>query len=223
MAEIISHICQDNVGRWIIQSNEEHSVGVARLAARFAGEFGMSEWGKVLGLLHDKGKESQAFQQHIRKDSGYEPDIKVCGNYNHAFIGGVLARRLYGKSADIFFVNQIVSHHTGLHDYDEIEGILNQDIPAEVNANIEKEKLNVPAFKIQTNDFHHLARMMFSCLVDADFLDTEAFMDKESSMLRGNKATLYDLLPLLENKLKDLKAKADNSNVNAISLNSATL
>lgn len=147
MAEIISHICQDNVGRWIIQSNEEHSVGVARLAARFAGEFGMSEWGKVLGLLHDKGKESQAFQQHIRKDSGYEPDIKVCGNYNHAFIGGVLARRLYGKSADIFFVNQIVSHHTGLHDYDEIEGILNQDIPAEVNANIEKEKLNVPAFK----------------------------------------------------------------------------
>lgn len=109
-----------------------------------------------------------------------------------------------------------MSHHTGLHDYDEIEGILNQDIPAEVNINIGKEKLNVPAFKIETNDFHHLARMMFSCLVDADFLDTEAFMDKESSMLRGNKATLYDLLPLLENKLKDLKAKADNSNVNAI-------
>lgn len=216
MAEIISHIYQDNVGRWIIQSNEEHSVGVARLAARFAGEFGMSEWGKVLGLLHDKGKESQAFQQHIRKDSGYEPDIKVCGNYNHAFVGGVLARRLYGKSADIFFVNQIVSHHTGLHDYDEIEGILNQDIPAEVNVNIGKEKLNVPAFKIQTNDFHHLARMMFSCLVDADFLDTEAFIDKESSVLRRNKATLHDLLPLLENKLKDLKAKADNSNVNTI-------
>lgn len=216
MAELISHIYQDNVGHWIIQSNEEHSVGVARLASRFADEFGMSEWGKVLGLLHDKGKESHAFQQHIKKESGYEPDIKVCGNYNHAFIGGVLARRLYGKSADIFFVNQIVSHHTGLHDYDEIDGILNQDIPAEVNVNIGKEKLNVPAFKIQTNDFHHLARMMFSCLVDADFLDTEAFMDKESSELRRNKATLHDLLPLLEKKLKDLKAKADNSNVNAI-------
>lgn len=216
MTELISHIYQDHVGHWIIQSNEEHSVGVARLASHFAGEFGMSGWGKVLGLLHDKGKESHAFQQHIIKESGYEPDIKVCGNYNHAFIGGILARRLYGKSADIFFVNQIVSHHSGLHDYDEIEGILNQDIPVEVNAKIEKEKLNVPAFKIQTNDFHHLARMMFSCLVDADFLDTEAFMDKESSVLRRNKATLHDLLPLLENKLKDLKAKAENSNVNAI-------
>lgn len=67
MAELISHIYQDNVGRWIIQSNEEHSVGVTRLASRFAGEFGMSEWGKVLGQLHDKGKESHAFQQHIKK------------------------------------------------------------------------------------------------------------------------------------------------------------
>ena len=69
---------------------------------------------------------------------------------------------------------------------------------------------------MQANDFHHLARMLFSCLVDADFLDTEAFMDKESSALRQNKDTLNDLLPLLENKLKDLKAKADCSEVNII-------
>ena len=54
--------------------------------------------------------------------------------------------------------------------------------------------------------------------MDADFLDTEAFMDKESSMLRRNKATLPDLLPLLENKLKDLKAKADNSDVESVSI-----
>ena len=67
MAELISHIYQDYVGHWIIQSNEEHSVGVARLASCFAGEFGMNEWGKVLGQLHDKGKESHAFQQHIKK------------------------------------------------------------------------------------------------------------------------------------------------------------
>ena len=59
MAELISHIYQDNVGRWIIQSNEEHSVGVTRLASRFAGEFGMSEWGKVLGQLHDKKQKSK--------------------------------------------------------------------------------------------------------------------------------------------------------------------
>lgn len=68
MAELISHIYQDHVGHWIIQSNEEHSIGVAELASRFAGEFGMSGWGKVLGQLHDKGKESHAFQQHIKRE-----------------------------------------------------------------------------------------------------------------------------------------------------------
>ena len=58
--------------------------------------------------------------------------------------------------------------------------------------------------------------MLFSCLVDADFLDTEAFIDMESSALRQNKDTLKDLLPLLENKLKDLKTKADSSEINII-------
>lgn len=91
------------------------------LASQFAGEFGMSEWGKVLGLLHDKGKESAAFQQYIRKESGYEPNIKISGRHNHAYIGGILARKYYGMTSDNFFVNQIISHHTGLHDSDEIK------------------------------------------------------------------------------------------------------
>lgn len=43
MAEIISHIYQDKTGHWVIQSNENHSAGVAKLASQFAGEFGMSE------------------------------------------------------------------------------------------------------------------------------------------------------------------------------------
>lgn len=98
MTEIISHIYQDNEGHWVIQSNEDHSAGVAKLASQFAGEFGMSEWGKVLGLLHDKGKETDAFQQYIKKESGYAPDIKICGKHHHAYVGGILAQKYYGKS-----------------------------------------------------------------------------------------------------------------------------
>lgn len=214
--QIISHIYKDRNGRWIIQSNEQHSAGVARLASQFAGEFEMAEWGKVLGLLHDKGKESTAFQQYIKKESGYEPNIKISGRHNHAYIGGILARKYYGMTSDNFFVNQIISHHTGLHDSDEIKGIVDQEIPSEINIYHIKQKLNRPALNIQKNDFHHLARMLFSCLVDADFLDTESFMDKESSALRQNKDTLKDLLPLLENKLKDLKTKANSSEINII-------
>lgn len=71
MKQIISHLYTDNSGNWVIQSNDEHSMGVAKLASQFAGEFGMSEYGKVLGLLHDKGKETDAFQRYIKSESGY--------------------------------------------------------------------------------------------------------------------------------------------------------
>lgn len=47
MKKIISHI-YNNEGNWVIQSNEEHSAGVAKLATQFTGEFGMSEWGNIL-------------------------------------------------------------------------------------------------------------------------------------------------------------------------------
>lgn len=71
MKDIISHIYQDTAGLWKIQTNAEHSNNVAELARSFADEFGMGTWGHVLGLLHDKGKESDAFQSYIRKESGF--------------------------------------------------------------------------------------------------------------------------------------------------------
>lgn len=213
---IISHIYKRDDNTWKMQSNDDHCVGVASLASKFAGEFGMASWGKVLGLLHDKGKESNAFQQHILKESGYAPDIRVNGDYNHAYIGGIIARQIYGKDSDNLFVNQIASHHTGLHDSDEIEGIINKSIPSEIDSNVPKESLNKPSFRITPCDFHHLSRMLYSCLVDADYLDTEAFMNEEASNLRGNKTPLSDLYTLLDEYLKSLKAGSSHSNVNTI-------
>ena len=43
--------------KWMFQSNEEHSKGVAKLTAAFAQKVGFEDWGTVMGLLHDKGKE----------------------------------------------------------------------------------------------------------------------------------------------------------------------
>lgn len=221
---IIAHLFKEDDNRWKIQSNEEHCAGVAGLASRFAGEFGMSSWGGLIGFLHDKGKESNAFQQHIKKVSGYSPEVKVIGNYHHAYVGGAIAGKQYGKSADNLIVNQILSHHSGLHDSDEIDAAIKKEmdqnhdgqLPPEINTDIGTIKLNKPPFVISPNDFHHLARMLFSCLVDADYLDTESFMDKTSSELRSGKATLTELLPKLENYLLELKANATDSAVNHV-------
>ena len=218
MDTTFSHLYYDTThGKWVVQTNEDHMNGVAKLAASFATAFGMCTWGRMLGLLHDIGKESTAFQQHIMKESGYAPDIKVKGDYHHAFIGAAIARKLYGKSYDNFLANQILSHHTGLHDTDELEADLTKQIPGEIDTDVEKLQLERPPFQsLSRCDFHHLSRMLYSCLVDADYLDTESFMDRQSAALRGCKDGLETLLSLLERHLEGLKTSAKASEVNTI-------
>lgn len=70
--------------------------------------------------------------------------------------------------------------------------------------------------KIDLMHFHHLSRMLFSCLVDADRLDTEHFMNVESWQKRGCASTLAELLPELEMYMKDLQEKASDTDVNRI-------
>ncbi len=224
MVKTISHLYQTLDGHWVIQSNEEHTKGVSKLASLFANEFGMASWGEVLGDLHDKGKESDAFQRHIRKESGYEPNVKAVGNHHHAYVGALIARRLYGKAFDNLLTNQILSHHSGLHDSDGIDSVLddelslnsNNELPREVDVNTKKVSLNKPPFATGPKDFHHLARMLYSCLVDADYLDTESFMDKKSYELRRNKVDLKLLLPLLESRLNRFKSSLEKSGINEI-------
>ena len=191
--QLISHLYQNKEnGQWVIQSNDEHQKGVAKIAASFAKRFELPSWGYALGLLHDKGKERAAFQQYIRKVNGLSTDDKKHYNdHAHAFVGGILAKDFMGKDVLNLLANQIISHHTGLYDYVEAENILQEKpLPEEIdkdNINIDipllyKEFLESPfsKFKVDRKHFHHLSRMLFSCLVDADRLDTEQFMNLES-------------------------------------------
>ena len=222
--EVISHLYKDKDDCWHIQSNEEHLEGVAKLAESFANEFGMGSWGRVLGLLHDKGKEQKTFQEYIMKSSGFRPELRVSGEHYHAFVGGLLAKSIYGNSSRRRRCNQIMSHHSGLHDYCDIEDTLKKNIPSDVNRCVEKIPLNRPPFsfstikgcKGMTPDANHLSRMLFSCLVDADYLDTELFMDEESARKRMNDIKLEALLPLFEAYIDSLQRGSTMSEVNTI-------
>lgn len=214
----ISHVRKDITGEIAcFQSNEEHCLRVAHLAKCHAAEFGMAEWAYVLGLLHDKGKEKHQFQEYIRDVNGipghasYTQEGKA-----HAYVGALMAHSLYGPQAKHLFCNQIASHHRELYDYYELEQKLRLPMPEEIIPLAEKPVLNRPPFKMSAEDFHHLSRMMFSCLVDADYLDTEAFMDERAHEMRGCHTSLRSLLPLLEQHLEMLGQAAAPSEVNRL-------
>ena len=215
----ISHIRKNQYGEIIsYQSNEEHCIGVAELAKQFASEFGMGDWGYVLGILHDKGKEKKEFQEYIQDVNGI-PGHKHWTEKGkaHAYVGALLAQGLYGKVATTFFGNAICGHHAGLYDYFELEKMISSsDLPSEVQMQTDAIQLNKAKFTLTENQINHLVRVLFSCLVDADYLDTEKFMNVSSASQRGHHKKLSELLILLEDHFCKLNNNSEDSTVNVI-------
>lgn len=122
----------------------------------------------------------------------------------------------------------IAGHHAGLPDWaaDEtgakalshrlqkkelLDCTLAQPIPGDIlNAPLPTSK---PA---KGTDPALWIRMLFSCLVDADFLDTEAFMDLNRSIARQGYPSLSELQPLLETHMQRLEIEARASEVNRL-------
>lgn len=153
----------------------DHLHGTAKLASGFAAAFDSGDAGHLAGMLHDIGKYSAHFQKRIR-DPVHTPP------HDHATAG---AKEL-GITPLGFAV---AGHHSGLPD-----GGNRVDPPSEPTLfgrlkkpvddygcwkqEVTPTSLHLPAY-LQTADRFTLSfytRMLYSCLVDADFLDTERFM-----------------------------------------------
>lgn len=139
--------------------------------------------GHTAGLLHDIGKYSDEFQRRIAGDA-----IRV----DHATRGAMLAVERYPKVGWLLAYG-IAGHHAGLANgcasgertalNDRLRGIglpaLRDEWRREIAlpAQIIPPRLS-PHKERSSFQFAFLARMLFSCLVDADYLDTEAFYDR---------------------------------------------
>lgn len=216
--EIISHLKQmdaQDPESWVFQSNEEHQEGVALLAQQFASAFGCGNMGYVIGRLHDKGKEQHAFQRYIRKFSGYRNSLENVHKTPHAYVGALLAKKLYPKLFPLLSF-PIASHHSGLPDGPDLDAKMKEEIPSGIECPIFRfaEKDLLPAKPIDPDNCHHFIRVLFSCLVDADYLDTERFMDKEQNLRRGHHASLSELMPRLEAYLEELSRKSPRTELN---------
>ena len=161
------------------------------MAAGFADAFGASMPARAMGLLHDIGKASAAYQAYIRKPR----DAGGTRGPDHSSAGAIEARKLYGDLGSNFanlLAFGIAGHHAGLadgagHEASSLASRLHKAVEdyggweAHVSGLPKADELRRGMPAISPNrigdGFHvsFLVRMLFSCLVDADFLATEAF------------------------------------------------
>ena len=183
-----AHSAQDKLGnllpyeRW--QTLQSHSVNVGEMAAEFARVFGAQEIACQTGQLHDLGKYSEAF--NCRLHGGPSVD--------HATAGAKIAVERWRNVIGKLIAFCIAGHHAGLANGSgegDNRRTLKQrlalqfgaDIPALDNLWQQEIKLpqNLSAPPLKANAHHpffsyaFFTRMLYSCLVDADYLDTEAF------------------------------------------------
>ncbi|TCP92100.1 CRISPR-associated endonuclease/helicase Cas3 [Cricetibacter osteomyelitidis] len=189
------------------QTALSHSENVAQIAAQFAIFCSSQEIAYYTGLLHDLGKYSERYLQRLHGGA------KV----NHSTAGAKIAVERWGEILGKMMAFCIAGHHAGLANgagegknrttltqrLQENFGTAPNELPPlapiwqqELNL---PEKLRPPSLKPSKNEpffsYAFFIRMLYSCLVDADFLDTEAFYVnlEKKPIERGNYPTLTAL------------------------------
>lgn len=205
---LIAHVRKNDDGTWDQpQPLDEHLKRCAALASKFASTFNSSDWGYILGLAHDIGKSSPAWQQYLATKSGF--DEEACletkpGKKDHSTPSAKAVEETLGKSIGRLLAYCIAGHHSGLPDGTGAQSSLAfrlqnaaiADIPQQYLEIISNFRPSAPPWKFDNKglDLSLWIRMLFSCLVDADFLDTEAYMEPEQSNSRTGYASLEELL-----------------------------
>lgn len=177
-----AHLSEDGRKQTVLA----HLLCTALLCAQFAAKFGEKALGYWAGLLHDIGKFAKAFQKRLF-DSGKKVDHSTAGAWeSKAYLPISLC---------------IMGHHSGLPD---LGGRTDKGKPTYFgrmnkakSGRLEpydawKQEMELPeAPKLEPKtalELDFLTRMLYSCLTDADFLDTEAFMSNGQVERGGGEA-----------------------------------
>ena len=187
-------------------------------------------WGERVGRWHDLGKYSLAFQAYLERENGFEAHLEQYkGRVDHSTAGARHAAEAVPDWGQLP-AYAIAGHHAGLPDAgggpSSLEHRLDSKLIEPVDAAPEHilapgEPLTLPSLSIDPADRRRASfqlafftRMLFSCLVDADYLATEAFMDpaRASSRPAGD-VTLESMRQALDVYLGQLAEGAEPSAV----------
>ncbi|WP_142593651.1 CRISPR-associated helicase Cas3' [Pseudorhizobium endolithicum] len=188
----------------------DHLRTVAELAAQMAAPLGLEKAAFLAGLFHDLGKYAPAFQRRLE---GAEIRVDHSTAGARLLLGELVSGRDKGIADLIAYC--IAGHHAGLPDrHSSLPSCLNLRLKKDTEPLDEAWRMDlrvettdlVPSFVsgISTDretaafQYSMMTRAIFSCLVDADYKDTEAFyarLDERQPDRRW--PTLQDLLPRL--------------------------
>lgn len=224
----VAHVRSDGQHlQW--HSLEEHLNKVSALAADFAAEFGAAPWAALAGIWHDLGKYREGFQRYIRQCG--DPDAHIEGRVagpekTHSAAGALWAQEYLaevdkrsGPVVARVLAYLIAGHHAGLdnwfgglHERFNREDTLREGrdaLAVAIPAAILKPSAGLPDLNTIRTDqkdnipgrFALWVRMLFSCLVDADFLDTERFMSQGKAEARSGFMPVDELEKRLAERL----------------------
>lgn len=224
-----------------------HLDSVAAITSRLAGKIGLLHAGELIGLAHDVGKYSGAFQQYLQKAAGdaameMEQDFSLKGSVDHSTAGaqviGVGLANSNGGIASQMLALCVASHHSGLIDCIAPDGVdvltrrLNKDgalshrdevwsqaeqtirgrLKTLLNSGDVASEIDAAMGRISEKDSDAvirpfkqglLLRMLFSCLIDGDRIDTADFDKPRAARFRqhGEYVSWQELIDRLELKL----------------------
>lgn len=234
-----AHTAEDENGKTLTkhywQYLEDHLLNVAKIAYAFAKSLGLEKEAFLAGILHDLGKYRKEFQDYLSglRNKSSETQHAIYGAaFNHFIQRGRLAA----------ITTSIACHHSGLCNEDDVfvqrikkyssgasaTSILKQLLNSMVEAGLKlptgkdlpsSDEPDGPAVGAELR-----RRMLLSCLVDADYLDTEKHFLTTKGQSRPERKflTITDLWTALAKKFESFENQAKKSSLNALRSKLAT-
>lgn len=198
---LVAHSANE-AGLW--HTLADHLLGTATRATQFGAAFNSGDVAGLAGLVHDVGKADPAWQDYLRAVAAGQ----ARGSVDHKHAGVFLTR---DAGLGNLLAPVIAGHHGGMPALqDSVSNLQDGPTPGQAAALVSAERLgiqvrdlreSVPAFAVPKRgdeaSFRATelwSRMVFSALVDADHLDTEAHFRPDRAAARGEAAPMHELL-----------------------------